>query len=59
MPMITIDNIDYNTEDLSGDGLIQLANLQFLEGQIQKIRQELAIYQTAQDTHGQALKAGL
>jgi hypothetical protein len=44
MPMITIDNIDYNTEDLSGNGLIQLANLQFLEGQIQKIRQEMAIY---------------
>ena len=44
MPMITIDNIDYNTEDLSGNGLIQLANLQFLEDQIQKIRQEMAIY---------------
>ena len=44
MSMIPIDNIDYNTEDLSGNGLIQLTNLQFLKGQIQKIRQEIAIY---------------
>lgn len=57
MPKITIDNIDYNTEDLSENGRAQLASLQFLEGQMQKIRNEIAVYQTAQATYLNALKA--
>lgn len=57
MPKITIDNIDYNTEDLSENGRAQLASLQFLEGQMQKIRNEIAIYQTAQRSYIMALKA--
>ena len=57
MPKITIDDIDYNTEDLTENGKAQLASLQFLEGQMQKIRQEVAVYQTAQVAYGQELKA--
>jgi hypothetical protein len=57
MPKITIDNIDYNTEDLTENGRAQLASLQFLEGQMQKIRNEMAVYQTAQRTYVAALKA--
>jgi hypothetical protein len=57
MPKITIDNIDYHTEDLTENGKAQLASLQFLEGQMQKIRQEMAVYQTAQVAYAQALKA--
>jgi hypothetical protein len=57
MPKITIDDIDYNTEDLTENGKAQLASLQFLEGQMQKIRQEMAVYQTAQAAYAQALKA--
>jgi hypothetical protein len=57
MPKITIDDIDYNTEDLTENGKAQLASLQFLEGQMQKIRQEMAVYQTAQVAYAQALKA--
>lgn len=56
MPKIKIDNIEYNTEDLTENGKAQLASLQFLEGQINKIRQEMAVYQTAQSTYLQALK---
>ena len=33
MPKITVDDIDYNTEDLSENGKAQLASLQFLEMQ--------------------------
>ena len=51
-----IDDIEYNTEDLTENGKAQLASLQFLEGQMQKIRQEMAVYQTAQSTYLQALK---
>jgi len=57
MPKITIDEIEYNTEDLSENGQAQLASLQFLEGQMQKIRQEILVYQTAQTAYAQALKA--
>jgi hypothetical protein len=57
MPKITIDDIDYNTEDLTENGKAQLASLQFLESQMQKIRQEMAVYQTAQAAYAQALKA--
>jgi len=56
MPKIKIDNIEYNTEDLTENGKAQLASLQFLEGQMQKIRQEMAVYQTAQSTYLRALK---
>jgi len=64
MPKITIDNIDYNTEDLTENGRAQLASLQFLEVQMQNIRQEIAVYKTAQVAYAQALnseivKAGL
>jgi hypothetical protein len=37
--------------------MAQLASLQFLEGQMQKIRQEIVEYQTAQMTYAEALKA--
>ena len=57
MPKITIDDMEYNTEDLTENGRAQLASLQFLEGQMQKIRNEMAVYQTAQRTYVAALKA--
>jgi phage host-nuclease inhibitor protein Gam len=57
MPKITIDYIEYNTEDLTENGKAQLASLQFLEVQLQKLRNEIAVYQTAQRTYLAALKA--
>ena len=40
MPKITVDGIEYNTEDLSDNGKAQLASLQFLEVQLNKIQGE-------------------
>ena len=57
MPKVNIDEIEYHTEDLTENGLAQLSSLQFLEGQMQKVRQEIAVYQTAQVAYAQALKA--
>ena len=57
MPKIKIDDMEYNTEDLSEEGLAQLRSLQFLETQMQKLRNEIAVYQTAQRTYAAALKA--
>ena len=56
MPKITIDNIEYNTEDLSDNGKAQLASLQFLEVQMSKIKSEIAVYQTARNSYVAALK---
>ena len=57
MPKITVDDIEYNTEDLSDNGKAQLASLQFLEAQMNKIKSEIAVYQTARNTYAAALKA--
>ena len=44
MPKITVDDIEYNTEDLSENGQAQLASLQFLEIQMKKLQSEIAVY---------------
>jgi hypothetical protein len=59
MPKITVDGIDYNTEDLSDNGKAQLASLQFLEVQLNKLKSEIAVYQTAKNAYVTALKAEL
>ena len=57
MPKIKLDDIEYNTEDLSEHGQATLKSLQFLEVQLQKLKNEIAVYQTAQRTYVAALKA--
>ena len=59
MPKITVDGIEYNTEDLSENGKAQLASLQFLEVQMNKLKSEIAVYQTARNSYVAALKAEL
>jgi hypothetical protein len=56
MPKITIDNMEYNTEDLSDNGKAQLASLQFVEAQIKKLQSEISVYQTARNAYIAALK---
>lgn len=56
MPKITVDDIEYNTEDLSENGKAQLASLQFLEAQMSKLKSEIAVYQTARTSYASALK---
>lgn len=59
MPKITIDGIDYHTEDLTDNGKAQVASLQFLEQQMIKLKSEIAVYQTARNAYAQLLKAEL
>ena len=59
MPKITVDGIEYNTEDLSDNGKAQLASLQFLEVQMNKLQNEIAVFQTAKAAYISALKAEL
>jgi hypothetical protein len=59
MPKITIDEIDYNTENLTDNGKAQLASLQFLEVQMKKLQNEISVYQTARNAYISALKSEL
>ena len=59
MPKIIIDDIEYNTEDLTDNGKAQLASLQFLQSQMNKLKSEIAVYQTARNTYVTALKSEL
>lgn len=59
MPKITIDDIEYNTEDMSDNAKAQLASLQFLEVQMKKIKSEIAVYETAKSAYIQSLKTEL
>jgi hypothetical protein len=56
MPKIKLDEIDYNSEDLSEHGKAILKSLQFLEVQLQKLKNEIGVYQTAQIAYAAALK---
>ena len=59
MPKITVDSVEYNTEDLSDNGKAQLASLQFLEVQMNQLKSEIAVYQTARNSYVSALKLEL
>jgi hypothetical protein len=59
MPKITIDGQDYNTEEFSDNGKAQLASLQFLAVQMQKLKNEIAVYQTARAAYAATLKVEL
>ena len=59
MTKIQIDGIEYNTEDLSDNGKAQLASLQFLEVQMNKLQNEIAVFQTAKAAYLAALKVEL
>lgn len=59
MPKLTIDGVEYNSEDLSDNGKAQFASLQFLEVQMQKLQNEIAVFQTAKTAYVSALKEEL
>ena len=59
MPKITVEGIEYNSEDLSENGKAQLASLQFLEVQMNKLQSEISVYQTARQAYLAALKSEL
>ena len=59
MPKIKIDDIEYNSEELTDNGKAQLASLQFLEVQMRKLQNEISVYQTARNAYTAALKAEL
>ena len=51
MPKITIDDIDFNSEDLSDTGKGLLASLQFVELYIKRLNDELAVLKTSKNVY--------
>lgn len=56
---VTIDGSSYKLDELSDDAKAQLANLQFVEGQLQQLSNELAVSDTARIGYTNALKKEL
>lgn len=59
MPIIKIDNIDYDTEKLSPEAKAQLEMLVVTENKIRQLQQDVLIAQTAYNAYAAALKAAL
>ena len=59
MSKIKIDDIEYDTDDLSDNAKAQVASLQFNDMHMQRLRNELAIADTARIAYTSALKTEL
>ncbi|WP_269603687.1 DUF6447 family protein [Prochlorococcus marinus] len=57
MPTITIDDKEYNLDDLSNQAKEQLASIQFVQGEIKKLEGQIAVYKTAYAAYTSALKS--
>lgn len=51
MPKIKIDDLEFNSEDLSENGKGLLTSLQFVEVHIKKLNDELAVLKTSKNVY--------
>jgi hypothetical protein len=56
MPRIKLDDIEYNSEDLSDGAKAQLLSLQFVDAQILRLKNEVSISETARQAYIAAVK---
>ncbi|NYS62408.1 DUF6447 family protein [Vreelandella salicampi] len=56
---ITIDGTEYNVADLSDNAKAQVTNLRVTDAEIEKLKQQLAIFQTARTAYARALSEEL
>lgn len=56
---ITIDGTEYNVDDLSEAARSQVVNLRVTDAEIEKLKQQLAIFQTARTAYANALQQEL
>ena len=59
MPNIKIDNVDYDTTNLSDDAKAQLVSLQFCDQELARLQAQTAALQTARMAYAKALQAAL
>ena len=56
MATVTIDGKEYDTDSLSKEAKNQVASLNFVQSEIQRLQAQLAVYQTAASAYSNALK---
>ena len=56
---VTIDGTEYNVADLSENARNQVVNLRVTDAEIEKLKQQLAIFQTARKAYANALSEEL
>ncbi len=59
MPTIKIDNIDYDLDSLSGEAKAQLANIQFVDQELVRLKAQASVLQTARLAYSKALQAAI
>ena len=56
MPNITIDDKEYNLDEMSDNAKNQLASLQFVQSEMRRLESQIAVYKTAASLYTNALK---
>lgn len=59
MPIIKIDNKDYELDTLSNEAKAQLASLQFVDTELKRLNAQIAVLQTARIAYSKALNEAL
>ena len=55
MPKITIDDKEYDTEDMSQEALAQVQSIQYVENELVRVGMQTAALQTAKNAYVRAL----
>jgi len=56
---LTIDGTEYNIADLSDDAKQQIANLRVADAELERLKSQIAIVQTARNTYARAVAEAL
>ena len=59
MATIKIDDVEYDSDNLSENAKAQVVSLQFVQAEINKLQSRIAVYQTAATAYTTALKSEL
>ncbi len=59
MPIIKIDDKEYDLDKLSEEARSQLLNLQFVDAELQRLNAQAAVLQTARAAYSKALNEAL
>ncbi len=59
MPTIKIDDKEYDLDQLSDEAKAQLASLQFVDSELQRLNNQAAVLQTARASYAKALNEAL
>lgn len=59
MATLKINNQDYDSDLLSEDAKAQLASVQFVDAELQRLSSQMAVLRTARTAYGNALQAAL